>query len=236
MTKPRRAHTSHSLSGQHEERDGVSHEHPWLSRVAYVGVDPGNTGAVAFIDAEGAVVRVEDLVAAPILAGGVAAGVMASTIPAGRDIKVMIEDLSSTIFTSGGSGGGGAIFNNAWNMCACAHTFREYDCYSEGATKWKRSMGVTSDKKTSLKAARAAKGAAEYLPLAKHHDRAEAVLIALYLRKMDLAGKLESASTRSARLAKARSTRKKAAATKRKRAKQEIEDRAAKLLAARQTA
>lgn len=156
-----------------------------------VGIDAGLTGAVSFLDMNGKCV-VEDLPTVGLpgrgliknrIDGRALADLLLKNCPAGEPIKVVMEQVA----TMGGKNNSvqtqGSLMRTLGAIEATLEVLRipAQLVYSQ---TWKRLYGLSSDKKASLVVARKLYPDAP-LHLAKHHNRAEAVLIAHWaLRKL----------------------------------------------------
>lgn len=162
-----------------------------MSPRCFIGVDPGLTGAIAVIDDQGAVLGLLDMPVREIR------GVKAATIKneidaealhrwllpliAGRDALAAIERVGSrpgqglaSTFSLGDS------FGSARAVLSCC-SLSVLDIKPQD---WKKSLSVTDDKATSLDLARRLfPTAKDQLKRKKDHGRAEALLIAEFLKK-----------------------------------------------------
>jgi crossover junction endodeoxyribonuclease RuvC len=146
-----------------------------------VGLDPGAvSGAYAVLSDSGALIEVDDL---PQIASGklrwIDAPVLLSRLielKAGGPMLAMVE-------RQGARPGQGlsSTFTSATAFGSLLATLQVAGCSIEFVTAavWKRSYGLSKDKHASLHKARLLYPAAE-LHLAKHHGRAEALLVARY--------------------------------------------------------
>jgi crossover junction endodeoxyribonuclease RuvC len=151
----------------------------------YIGIDPGVTGAVAALAADGRVllcadlpvVRMgklawcdrEELVLALLLAG--CEGPFSALIE--RAQPMPRQGVSSTF-------GYGTVFGS---ILASLHGWASIDLVAPAV--WKRAMGLTSDKSASLDRARMLFPDVT-LKRARDHNRAEALLLAEYHRRREL--------------------------------------------------
>ena len=152
----------------------------------YIGVDPGLSGAVAIIQASGSY-KVLDI---PIMSKG--SGTVKNEINAGGMKNLLSENL--TLFAKGvaavervnampGQGVSsvfslGDSFGACRSVLACLNIPTFYIMPSE----WKKFYGLTSDKEQARALAIRLFPEAD-LKLKKHIDRAEALLIAAYLKQ-----------------------------------------------------
>lgn len=157
-----------------------------MSRFLVVGIDPGVTGAIAIHDGQG--VLVEDL---PVMAAGkggqkvrnqINAAALAQFLrPYASEIKIAVVEQVSTM-----PGQGVASQGSIMRSLGCIEGVLAalgIPVEMVAPVKWKKAMGVTSDKEVSRAAAQRLYPDA---PLArkKDHDRAEAILLATYGRKI----------------------------------------------------
>jgi crossover junction endodeoxyribonuclease RuvC len=147
----------------------------------FIGVDPGLTGAVAFIDSRGKA-KVFDLPHHPTqhrLDGFRLASLMRSMAPADDEVHVYVEKLHAR------AGGGGMVQMGSM-MQSVGIIQGAIDCTRFPVTEitpqtWKRLYRLTSDKAKSLELARRLYPELQPdLKLAKHDGRAEALLLAHY--------------------------------------------------------
>jgi crossover junction endodeoxyribonuclease RuvC len=145
-----------------------------------IGIDPGLSGAVAILDQAGELVSVTDL---PVIRDLSLAWIDGNELQSiilgalqGRTAGAIIERVSSMpgqgIASSFQFGVG---FGSVLSVLQALHIPLEFVT----AAVWKRSYGLSKDKHASLHKARLLYPAAE-LHLAKHHGRAEALLVARY--------------------------------------------------------
>jgi len=145
-----------------------------------IGIDPGLSGAVAILDQAGELVSVTDL---PVIRDLSLAWIDGNELQSiilgalqGRTAGAIIERVSSMpgqgIASSFQFGVG---FGSVLSVLQAMHIPLEFVT----AAVWKRSYGLRKDKHASLHKARLLYPAAE-LHLAKHHGRAEALLVARY--------------------------------------------------------
>jgi crossover junction endodeoxyribonuclease RuvC len=145
-----------------------------------IGIDPGLSGAVAILDQAGELVSVTDLPVIRDLSlawidGGSLQSIILGALQ-GRTAGAIIERVSSMpgqgVASSFQFGVG---FGSVLSVLQALHIPLEFVT----AAVWKRSYGLGKDKHASLHKARLLYPAAE-LHLAKHHGRAEALLVARY--------------------------------------------------------
>lgn len=160
------------------------------SAVITIGIDPGLTGAVAFVDSRGSCV-VEDLPTVDLPGNGMVkrridgralADLLRRHVPAADAALVVVEDVHAI--------GGSAVqtMGSMMRSLGAIEAVLEVLKLRVEMVKpqaWKRHFGLKSDKAASLATARALYpgAAATALKLAKHHNRAEAVLLAHYGQK-----------------------------------------------------
>lgn len=147
-----------------------------------IGIDPGLSGAISFVSERGCVV--EDLPTMPLPGNGLItkkidgralAQLIRRHVPIGDVAMVFCEQVN----TMGGKNN--AVQTQGSLMRTLGAIEAVLECMGMAPTmlspqKWKRFYGLDSDKKNSLAAARALYEDAP-LSLAKHHNRAEAMLI-----------------------------------------------------------
>jgi crossover junction endodeoxyribonuclease RuvC len=156
-----------------------------------IGIDPGLTGALAILSADGSLELVTDL---PIVRDRSLAWVDGSALQsmlldaiAGRQSRAVVERVSA--MPKQGIASAflfGVGFGSILSVLQAMHIPIEFVT----PVVWKRSYGLSKDKHASLHKARLMFPAAE-LHLAKHDGRAEALLIAEYGRRTFI--KLEAA-------------------------------------------
>jgi hypothetical protein len=149
-----------------------------------IGIDPGLTGAVAFVDSYGTC-SIEDLPTLPLpgtgmikrrIDGRALAEIVRRFVPAGERAFVVIEDVHAM--------GGSAVqtMGSMMRSVGAIETVIEMlrlPIHPVSPRTWKAHYGLKADKAASLDTARALYPSAP-LKLAKHHNRAEALLIAHY--------------------------------------------------------
>lgn len=179
----------------------------------YVGIDPGSHGAIAF--SSGTVYAVTDI---PVIVMAVkrsrnlpvkvqrATGRKTRTVDGTTTkadysgitrlfqrvrtlksrIKVVLEEAPTS--TGPGRSHADVILNRAYAMWPLFLYYNGYSVEEVRPSVWKAKMGLTGqDKKYSLMKARSMFPKAD-LPLAEHHDRAEALLLTDYLRRQHAGG------------------------------------------------
>lgn len=149
-----------------------------------IGIDPGLTGAIAFVDSRGTC-AIEDLptIALPgagmikrRIDGKALADIVRRFVPAGEKAYATVEDVQAR--------GGSAIqtMGSMMRSVGAIETVIEMlrlPIHPVTPQAWKKHYGLKADKSASLATARALYPSAP-LSLAKHHNRAEALLIAHY--------------------------------------------------------
>lgn len=145
-----------------------------------IGVDPGLTGALAVIDADGVIVTVADL---PVIRdrslswidGGELQSILLGALR-GRQGRAVVERVSAMprqgVASSFAFGVG---FGSILGVLQAMQISIEFVT----PTVWKRCLGLSSDKRASLHKARLLFPAAD-LRLSKHDGRAEALLLAYH--------------------------------------------------------
>ncbi|MDN8617840.1 hypothetical protein [Variovorax ginsengisoli] len=148
----------------------------------YIGIDPGLSGAISFVSERSCIV--EDLPTMPLpgtglitkkIDGRALAQLIRKNVPIGETAEAYVEQVS----TMGGKDNALQTQGSLMRSLGAIETVLECMGYRPtmlSPQKWKRFYGLDSDKKRSLATARALYEAAP-LSLAKHHNRAEAVLI-----------------------------------------------------------
>jgi crossover junction endodeoxyribonuclease RuvC len=148
--------------------------------VLTVGIDPGLSGAIAILDQAGELVSVTDL---PVIRDLSLAWIDGNELQSiilgalqGRTAGAIVERVSSMpgqgVASSFQFGVG---LGSVLSVLQALHIPLEFVT----AAVWKRSYGLGKDKHASLHKARLMYPSAE-LHLAKHHGRAEALLVARY--------------------------------------------------------
>ena len=140
----------------------------------YIGIDPGATGAIALLYNEGGQ-EVLDFTDPMCL------NAMEEILDAGEEVKAMIE---KQWLRKGDSTRVGVLIENygIW-IGRCQALCIDYNVVA--SRTWKAKMGVTSDKNSALDAARFLfPNMVNRLARQKDHNRAEALLIAEYGRRI----------------------------------------------------
>ncbi len=163
-----------------------------------IGIDPGLTGAFAVLDHHGNAVAVHDLPVMPIPEAGPKATIkteidvrelyklLRSVIPADETALCVMEHASSVGAQFGDQAKASLAATKAYIMAVIR--LQGLDVRRIAPVTWKRMYGIKEPiegsgkpdgKKQALLQARSLFGH-EHMPLAKHHNRAEALLIARY--------------------------------------------------------
>lgn len=150
-----------------------------------IGVDPGLTGAMAVLSADGVLENLADL---PVMRdrslawidGGQLQSLLLDAIR-GRTARAVVERVSSMP-----KQGVASSFAFGVGFGSILSVLQAMQIGIELVTPavWKRSLGLSSDKRASLDKARLLFPAAE-LHLAKHDGRAEALLLAHWARQRE---------------------------------------------------
>jgi len=150
--------------------------------VILVGIDPGLTGAASFIDTRGRC-SVEDLPTKELPGNGLIkrridgyalARMLRDGCPADEPVLVLVEE----VHAMGGSAVQtmGSMMRSVGAIESVLEVLR-LKVHPVRPQAWKKFFGLGADKAESLRVARSLYPGAP-LQLAKHHNRAEAVLIA----------------------------------------------------------
>jgi len=143
-----------------------------------LGVDPGLSGALALLDGAGELAVLEDL---PVIADGKLHWIDASRLlprilelKSGRPMRAIVERQQAMP-----AQGRSSCLTIGVALGSLLATLQAAGCSIEliSASAWKAALGLGSDKQASLDRARLLFPSAE-LHLVKHHNRAEAALIA----------------------------------------------------------
>jgi hypothetical protein len=152
--------------------------------VITIGIDPGLTGAIAFVDSR-ETCAIEDMPTVDLPGEGLVrrrvdglalARLLRQYVPAGHACQVVVEDVHAI--------GGSAVQTMGSMMRSLGAIEGVLEVLRMPPTMvrpqaWKKRFGLGSDKKQSLAVARTLYPSAP-LKLAKHHNRAEALLLARY--------------------------------------------------------
>ena len=154
--------------------------------MVFLGVDPGLSGAIAALDAEGSLIALADLPVIRDLSlawidGGKLHSLLSEAI-AGRSCRATVERVSSMP-----GQGVASSFQFGVGFGSILSVLQVLEIPVELVTPgvWKRSCGLGKDKRAALDKARLLFPSAE-LSLAKHHGRAEALLLADFGRRVNL--------------------------------------------------
>lgn len=151
-----------------------------------VGVDPGLTGAVAAVDSAGTC-TVEDIPTLELEGGGLVkrrvdglklARMLRHMVPAGHDCLVVIEAVRAMGGQNNAVQTQGSLMRTLGAIETACEILR-MPMRAVQPQRWKRAYGLGTKKGDSLATARALYPTAP-LSMAKHHNRAEAVLLAHY--------------------------------------------------------
>jgi hypothetical protein len=158
-----------------------------------VGIDVGLTGAAAFLGSNGTC-TVEDLPTVDLAGNGLIrrridgrafAEIMRRNCPVGEPVRVFMEQVS----TMGGKNNAvqtqGSLMRSLGAIEATLEVLR-VPALMVHPKAWKGFYGLSSDKKESLQVARTLYPRAP-LTLARHHNRAESLLIAHWGMQKELA-------------------------------------------------
>lgn len=152
----------------------------------YIGIDPGLTGAISFVDSRGSCV-VEDIPTVELPGNGMVkrkvdglalARLVRQHCPASDQAMVVCEAVRAMGGKNNAVQTQGSLMRTLGAIEAVFEVLRFPWAIVEPQA-WKRFYGLGSDKRESLTVARALYPGAP-LKLAKHHNRAEALLIAHY--------------------------------------------------------
>jgi crossover junction endodeoxyribonuclease RuvC len=156
--------------------------------VIFIGIDPGLTGAIASIDRAG-VCAVQDMPTVQLPGDGLVrrridglalARLLRQMVPAGNECLVMVEDVQAI--------GGSAVqtmgsMMRSVGVIECAVEILRMPMQRANPRRWKRVFGLKADKGESLEVARRLfPAAAGQIARKKDHNRAEALLLAMYAK------------------------------------------------------
>lgn len=155
----------------------------------FVGIDPGAvSGAVAAINERGRYIDVFDM---PVVASGKSAKVrnqvnamaLANKLSALRDIDDSVLVALESVSAMPGQGVSSMFsLGDSFGAIRATVAIRLFPCELVSAATWKRAMGLNSDKEVGrAKAIRLFPEAADFLSRKKDHNRAEALLLAMWL-------------------------------------------------------
>ena len=145
----------------------------------FIGIDPGLSGAIAALSRAGDIFKIWDMPSVKIGRSGQVDVYQLSVILAGfKNAKVLVEQQQSMP-----KAGVQSSFNHGRNTGQLLATLdlSRLPWSEVRANIWKKKMGVTNDKKSALALARRLWPAFE-----GRHDRAEALLLAEYLRRSEV--------------------------------------------------
>lgn len=161
-----------------------------------IGIDPGLNGAVAAIDAHGSC-AIEDMptvekagegITSRKLCGHGLAQLLRRLVPAGEPCIVVLEDVHVMPRHKSGAAANTSLMHSKGVIEGVLGVLR-MEPYLVDAQTWKRSYGLIDSNQTDTERKRAAMATAHrlfpgtqggLLKLAKHHNRAEALLLARY--------------------------------------------------------
>lgn len=150
-----------------------------MRETLFIGIDPGKNGAIGIIDETGWFGRVEDMPANPRdlweCLSRPREGLGEVRVAIERQQSMPGQGVSSVFQTGYGFG---------CIVGVLAATGLPYEVISAGV--WKKAMGLNADKEKSREKARALWPSAP-LSLKKHEGRCEALLLAEWLRRRELA-------------------------------------------------
>lgn len=155
-----------------------------------IGIDPGLTGAIAFIDSRGCVV-IEDIPTVDLPGNGLVkrkvdglalARIVRNHCPASESATVVCEAVRAMGGQNNAVQTQGSLMRTLGAIEAVFEVLRFPWAIVEPRV-WKGHYGLKSDKAQALTTARTLYPSAP-LKLAKHHNRAEALLIAHYGREV----------------------------------------------------
>lgn len=158
--------------------------------MVFIGIDPGLTGAISFIDSRGSCV-IEDIPTVELPGNGMVkrkvdslalARLVRQHCPASEQAMVMCEAVRAMGGKNNAVQTQGSLMRTLGAIEAVFEVLR-FPWQIVEPQAWKRFYGLGSDKAASLATARALYPGAP-LKLAKHHNRAEALLIAHYGREV----------------------------------------------------
>ena len=150
-----------------------------MTPAVHIGIDPGLTGAIAAVTADGALVWVEDM---PVLAGRVDSHELGDIFTCEAVTESVTNVTVEVVGTRPGQGAPG-VLKMGTNYGIVLGVIGALCLPVEHVTPavWKKAMGVTADKETSLRRARELwPTSADRFARKKDDGRAEAALIALY--------------------------------------------------------
>ncbi|TDG05112.1 hypothetical protein E1N52_27135 [Paraburkholderia guartelaensis] len=141
----------------------------------YLAVDPGRKGAIAVLNASGALIRLENAGSVEVLGAEAVSQVLreeathgAVAVAIERPLAFRIDNAASLVTLSLAAG-------SAYGAAVALGALVEFPT----ASVWKRSLGVTADKTTSRKRAQELFG--DRIPSRCRIDKCEAALMAYWL-------------------------------------------------------
>jgi hypothetical protein len=163
-----------------------------------IGIDPGLSGAMSVLDFDNGFLEGHDL---PVESNGLSTGPLKRWIDV-RKLKAILKDVGQryefakhaaqfvierpmpmpgqTVHTAFSSGD---TFGALRAICETSNNWVAEVVFVAPAT-WKRDMGLSTDKGTSIaRALDLYPNAAPWMTLKKHHDRAESILLAHWMRE-----------------------------------------------------
>jgi hypothetical protein len=141
--------------------------------VRFVGIDPGASGAIGVLDEHGALVCVHDL---PVFDGRLDVRNLRALLPDGR-LLFVVEDPNAMPRQGVSSS---FKFGRTVGECQAFAKLTGDEMTLVSPAKWKRDMRLSADKEQVLRRARELYPDAP-ISLKRHHDRAEALLLARWL-------------------------------------------------------
>lgn len=139
-----------------------------------MGIDPGKTGAIAIIE-DGRIIHVDQFNCKTTLFRKTEYEQIMNALSFKPD-SIIIEDL---MVLSRQKGMQTSATNHGFIQCVLVGNDYQFDIVKPN--EWKRTLGLSSDKQESFDMAnKLFPDASPYLTLKKHHDRAEAILLAYY--------------------------------------------------------
>jgi len=151
-----------------------------------VGIDPGLTGAIAFVDSRGTC-SIEDMPTVELPGDGLVtrrvdglklAQLLRQFVPAGHACQVVLEQVQTMGDKNNAVQTQGSLMRTLGAIEATLEVLRMPTTMVHPKT-WKKRFGLGSEKGKSLEVARQLYPSAP-LELAKHHNRAEALLLARF--------------------------------------------------------
>lgn len=151
--------------------------------ITLLGIDPGYTGALAFLDPGSRALRIEDMPTAPNTKGRIELDLhrLGQLLGEHGEAQRLVSVLEFVAARPGQGAPATFRFGQGYGAIQMALVGHGWERHSVTPTKWKKHFGLSSDKGVSraLAAARFP-DYADHFTLVKHDGRAEAALIALY--------------------------------------------------------